>query len=190
MARMGSCVLLLWTWSGFFRCHGCSGPERTYTYCRLFSVKYKEEDGECTRDLWKECFRKNWGREGILVSAIIEGVLTTAEDERYNANQSMLAWTCFSSAVEAVEVVKEIHTSLSVWVVCTLKRRVVEHRRPFRDPRGMWCGRARILSCGRHQSKKKKQCKWCSRSNLLRDKDVFAICCHSWSRSHLTFLSM
>ena len=29
-----------------FRCHGCSGPERTYKCNQLFSVKHKEEHEE------------------------------------------------------------------------------------------------------------------------------------------------
>ena len=29
-----------------FRCHGCSGQERTYKYFQLFSVKCKEKDEE------------------------------------------------------------------------------------------------------------------------------------------------
>ena len=31
-----------------FRCHGCSGPERTFKHCLLFSVQVKSEEEEYT----------------------------------------------------------------------------------------------------------------------------------------------
>ena len=39
-----------------FRCHCCSGPDRTYKYFPLLLVTYKEEDEEYTKDLCKNCF--------------------------------------------------------------------------------------------------------------------------------------
>ena len=44
-----------------FRCHFCSGPERTYKYFEFFIAKFKEEDEEYTRDVCKKCLLKTEG---------------------------------------------------------------------------------------------------------------------------------
>ena len=54
-----------------FRCHACSGAERTYTYFHLFSVKYEDEAKEYTSDVCRDCLlqaeegKTNWSHQAL-----------------------------------------------------------------------------------------------------------------------------